>query len=117
MDNLNLKNWLATPLGAYVAQRELAYFDEVVADIFGFNALQFGMTEYDFLRTSRMQLKFSAGTEDGADIRAAGDAQKVIFGHAELQGIKTKNIRYHLIEIGELTLRDVGAKRGCEPLF
>ncbi|MEO6023560.1 MAG: methyltransferase domain-containing protein [Burkholderiales bacterium] len=73
----NLKDWFETPLGAYVARWEQAYFDEVVADIFGFNALQYGMTEHDFLHASRMQLKFSAGTEASAKIRAVGDALPV----------------------------------------
>ena len=55
-----LTEWFESPLGAYVTAREQAYFDEVVADIFGFNAMQFGLPVYDFLRTSRMPFKFSA---------------------------------------------------------
>ena len=77
MVNHNLKDWFETPLGAYVAQHEQSYFDAVVADIFGFNALQYGMTEHDFLRTSRMQFKFGAGNGASAKVRAVGDALPV----------------------------------------
>ena len=39
--------------------REQAYFDRTVSDIFGFNALQLGLPEHDFLRTSRMPLRLN----------------------------------------------------------
>jgi SAM-dependent methyltransferase len=74
MLNQTLAEWFESPLGAYVMAREQAYFNEVVADIFGFNAMQIGLPAYDFLRTSRMPLKFSAGSELGASLRAAGEA-------------------------------------------
>ena len=49
--------WLATPLGRYVLESELKYVDETVADVFGFNALQLGLPEHDFLRASRIPFK------------------------------------------------------------
>ncbi len=55
----SLGEWLATPQGDYVLSREHAYFDRTVSDIFGFNALQIGLSEHDFLRTSRMPLRIS----------------------------------------------------------
>ncbi len=61
-----LSNWFATPLGAYVLARELGFCDEVVADIFGFNALQLGNAQIDFLRASRMPLRFTVGPEAAA---------------------------------------------------
>lgn len=51
--------WLATSQGGYVLSREQAYFDRTVSDIFGFNALQLGLPEHNFLRTSRMPLRLS----------------------------------------------------------
>jgi len=39
---MSMDEWIATPLGRYLIEREQAYFDQVVADIFGFNALQIG---------------------------------------------------------------------------
>lgn len=74
MMNQTITAWFDSPLGAYVMAREQAYFDEVVADIFGFNAMQIGLPAFDFLRTSRMPLKFSAGLESGVTLRAAGEA-------------------------------------------
>ncbi|MDP2144345.1 MAG: methyltransferase domain-containing protein [Gallionella sp.] len=65
----NLSEWFATEQGGYVLAREQAYFDRTVADIFGFNALQLGLPEHDFLRGSRMPLRFSAGNQVGNDVR------------------------------------------------
>ena len=72
-----LTEWFQSPLGAYVMAREQAYFDEVVADIFGFNAMQFGLPAHDFLRASRMPLKFSVAPESGGILRAMGEALPV----------------------------------------
>lgn len=47
-------NWLKSPLGAYLLANENAIYDEHVANIFGFNALQIGMLEMDLLRQSRI---------------------------------------------------------------
>ena len=55
----SLGDWFATPQGAYVLSKEQAYFDLTVSDIFGFNAAQLGLPEHDFLRTSRMPLRFN----------------------------------------------------------
>ena len=38
-----LADWFATPLGRYLLAREQAYFDQTVADIFGFHAVQIGL--------------------------------------------------------------------------
>ena len=53
----SLGEWFATPQGDYVLSREQAYFDRTVSDIFGFNAVQIGLPEHDFLRTSRIPLR------------------------------------------------------------
>jgi SAM-dependent methyltransferase len=77
MSGESFSHWVKTPLGAYVLEREFDYFDNVVADIFGFNAMQIGLSECDFLRTSRIPLRFSVGTEPQARIRALGAALPV----------------------------------------
>jgi SAM-dependent methyltransferase len=41
-----LAAWFATPLGSYLREREQAYFDATLADIFGYHALQVGLPEY-----------------------------------------------------------------------
>jgi SAM-dependent methyltransferase len=55
--------WHETPLGRYVADCEQAYFDQAVADIFGFNALQLGMPADDLLRNSRIPYRFKAASQ------------------------------------------------------
>jgi SAM-dependent methyltransferase len=71
MSIFNENEWFATALGRHVLEREQAYFDEVVADIFGFNALQLGLTEFDLLRTSRIPLRAALGRAQAA--RVVGD--------------------------------------------
>lgn len=66
----SLQQWFQTPLGQYLLERERSYFDRAVADMFGFNAMQLGLTEHDFLRANRMPLRFSVGTEPEAGLRA-----------------------------------------------
>ena len=65
-----LTDWFATTQGQYLLAREQAFFDHSVADIFGFNALQLGLPEHEFLRTSRMPLRVMAGNEAGVQVRA-----------------------------------------------
>jgi SAM-dependent methyltransferase len=67
---ISLHDWLQTPLGAYLLAQESAYFDEVVADIFGFHALQLGLPEIDFLRNSRIPYKYTVAPESPATLRA-----------------------------------------------
>lgn len=55
-----MDEWITTPLGRYLVEREQAYFDQVVADIFGFNALQIGFDQSDLLRANRMPKRFAA---------------------------------------------------------
>lgn len=62
--------WLATPLGQYALENELRYVDETVADVFGFNALQLGLPEHDFLRASRIPFKCCVAPAGPAGLRA-----------------------------------------------
>lgn len=72
--------WLATPQGQYVLQWEQAKYDLLVADIFGFNAVQLGLPQHDFLRANRMPFRFrcddhhrtaDSGTGEGMDVPRA----------------------------------------------
>lgn len=65
-----LQQWFDTPLGRYLLAREQEYFDRAVADVFGFNAMQMGLPECDFLRQNRIALRFTAGLEAGVRLRA-----------------------------------------------
>jgi SAM-dependent methyltransferase len=69
----SLSEWFATEQGGYVLTREQDYFDHTVSDIFGFNAMQMGLPESDFLRSSRMPLRFTAGNQPGNNVRICCD--------------------------------------------
>lgn len=62
--------WVKTPLGQYLLEREQRYFDRTVADIFGYNAFQLGISEVDLLRASRIPRRFCVGTGGRVDMRA-----------------------------------------------
>ncbi len=64
-----LADWFATPQGQYLLTREQAYFDHSVADIFGYNALQMGLPQFDFLNASRMPMRVTVGSECEAKVR------------------------------------------------
>lgn len=64
-----IDEWLASPQGRYVLQWEQAKYDRVVVDIFGFNALQLGLTQYDFLRTNRMPFRFMSDAAGPVAVR------------------------------------------------
>lgn len=62
--------WYATPLGQYLLEREHAYFDRAVADVFGYNAFQLGMVEHDLLRASRIPLRVRVDVAGAVQLRA-----------------------------------------------
>jgi len=81
-----LTDWFATPQGQYLLAREQAFFDKSVADIFGFNAVQLGLTGYEFLRASRMPLRTVAGNKAGVQGRSK-EALSTIDGHTGTYGM------------------------------
>lgn len=58
--------WFESDVGRYVLAREQAWFDDVSADLFGFNAMQLGNEAVDYLRANRMPYRFIAGLGQGA---------------------------------------------------
>lgn len=76
--------WLATPLGAYVLSREQALFDAAVADIFGFNAVQLGMSGLDLLRESRMLHRCSASLSGNTALRCEFEQLPLATGSVDL---------------------------------
>jgi SAM-dependent methyltransferase len=69
----NIQQWFETSLGKYLQEHEQRYFDQVVANIFGYNALQIGLPKINLLHTNRMPLQFHAGTDNDADLSATPD--------------------------------------------
>lgn len=57
---IELGLWLQTAPGRYVLQWEQERLDDLVADAFGFHALQLGLPEVDGLRANRMPHRWSA---------------------------------------------------------
>ena len=57
---IGLSQWLETPPGRYLLDWEQRYLDRVVADLFGFHALQLGLPQLDALRANRMPHRWIA---------------------------------------------------------
>ena len=62
--------WFESPLGQHLLFREQRYFDDAVSDVFGFNAVQVGLPQLDFLRNSRIPLRATCAVETPAGVRA-----------------------------------------------
>ena len=56
------QDWFQTPHGRYLLDWERVQLDRVVADIFGFHALQLGMPSLDALRANRMPHRWLASS-------------------------------------------------------
>ncbi|MDX8379022.1 MAG: methyltransferase domain-containing protein [Gallionella sp.] len=69
----SLSEWFTTEQGGYVLVREQAYFDRTVNGIFGYNAVQLGLPEYNFLGNSRIPLCFCGSDQAGASVRLCGE--------------------------------------------
>ncbi len=57
---IGLQDWFQTARGHYVLEWERQQLDQVVADIFGFHALQLGLPALNALRTNRMPHRWLA---------------------------------------------------------
>nr|WP_259651816.1 class I SAM-dependent methyltransferase [Variovorax sp. UMC13] len=57
---IGLQDWFETPPGQYLLAWEQAQFDQAVADVFGYHALQLGSGRIDALRTNRMPHRWLA---------------------------------------------------------
>lgn len=64
-----MQQWFDSPAGRYLLDWEQAAFDESVADIFGYHAIQLGLPAVDALRANRMPHRW-LGLEPGADAGA-----------------------------------------------
>lgn len=66
---IGFTDWFRTPPGEYLLAWERARFDQAVADMFGYHALQLGLPALDALRSNRMPHKWLAlqGADTGLD--------------------------------------------------
>jgi SAM-dependent methyltransferase len=90
--SLNLEDWFATPQGAYVLNWEMARVDQVVADIFGYYAVQVGLPGIDFLRASRVTSRLTASLRGTPSVVA--DAHELPFENESLDLV----VLPHLLE-------------------
>lgn len=60
---IGLQDWLQTPPGLYLLGWERTRFDQAVADIFGYHALQLGLAPLDTLQANRMPHRWLALSE------------------------------------------------------
>lgn len=62
------REWLASPPGRYVLEWEQGCYDEAVADLFGYIAVQLELPELDTLRNNRMPSRLHAFTGHDVEI-------------------------------------------------
>ena len=67
---ISLQEWLETPPGRYLRRWEQAEFDQAVADLFGYHALQLGLGEFEALASNRMPHRWLALAQPGGPRRA-----------------------------------------------
>jgi len=80
----NLADWFATPRGEYVLRWEQAQFDSAVEDVFGFNAVQVGLPQFDLLRQNRIPLRTRVGVDPASDLVADSGALPLATGSVDL---------------------------------
>jgi SAM-dependent methyltransferase len=79
-----LDAWLQTPAGAYVRAWEQACLDELTADIFGFNAVQIGLSQIDGLAANRMPNKWQAASRSTGPVAPGARQIALALDFAEL---------------------------------
>ncbi len=66
----DLTDWFDTPQGRYALAWEQAELDAVVADIFGYNAVQLSLSSIDLLSANRMPFRFRCAHDGVASVLA-----------------------------------------------
>lgn len=88
---VDLESWLRSDIGQYMLVWERARFDALVADAFGFNALQVGMPGLDMLDQNRIAFKAYTGPQL-PDLACAAQWQSVVLSEAELLPFASQSI-------------------------
>ena len=70
MSILRLEEWLQTPQGRYLLDWEQDGLDRLVADLFGYHAVQLGLPGFELLRANRMPRRINCGPQ-GRDLRCS----------------------------------------------
>ena len=67
MSILRFEEWLQTPQGRYLLDWEQDGLDRLVADLFGYHAVQLGLPGFELLRANRMPRRINCGPQ-GRDL-------------------------------------------------
>ena len=72
--------------GRYVLEWEQRKYDQLVVDIFGFNAVQMGLARHDFLSANRMPYRYYCDDVLSADasVSICSDMHQLPFGSATI---------------------------------
>ncbi|HTJ96883.1 MAG TPA: methyltransferase domain-containing protein [Rhodocyclaceae bacterium] len=97
MANTGFAEWLETEQGLYVRRWVEARHDQLVADIFGFNAVQVGLPQLDLLRSNRMPFQFKCSDEDGVGVRVKSTALELPFESSSIDLV----VLPHILEFSE----------------
>ena len=77
-----LSEWLETPPGRYLLEWEQKRLEAVVADIFGYNAVQLGLPGQDVLSANRMPFRFRCASR--GDVAVVASHEDLPFASASL---------------------------------
>lgn len=83
---VELADWLNTPAGQYVRAWERKTVDAMVANVFGYHAVQLGLPRYDFLEANRIPTKSRVHTwvrDTGADAASTSQARGGLYAEPE----------------------------------
>lgn len=95
MSHVTLSDWFASPLGASLMANELDTLDTVLGDIFGFHAVQVGLTRLPLLRASRIPHRMTVAALEPADVNAL--AQELPFATQSIDLV----LLPHVLEFSE----------------
>lgn len=58
---VELQHWFDSPVGRYVHRWEQRRIDDLLVDVFGYRAVQYGLADFNYLAANRMPFKAYAG--------------------------------------------------------
>jgi len=69
---VDLQRWFDSPEGRYVHQWEQQRIDDMLIDVFGYRAIQYGLADFNLLAANRMPFKAYAGPRKLTDAQQLG---------------------------------------------
>ncbi|MCD8504978.1 MAG: class I SAM-dependent methyltransferase [Burkholderiaceae bacterium] len=69
---VELQRWFDSPVGRYVHRWEQQRIDDLLVDVFGYRAIQYGLADFNYLAANRMPFKAYAGPRKLTDAQRLG---------------------------------------------